>query len=325
MGTPENLPEDEFIALYTTKGPQWMEDNGHGNGRNIMRRRRKLEVKFKRPISAPAPKNSHNAKFNYIEHSHRIPIDVKDGVVLVGSDLHIWPGDNSSTFRAFVKFADEMDPAAIVMNGDVFDGASISRHPPIGWATQPTVVDEIEAGKDALAKIEATKRRRRMKLIWSLGNHDSRFETRLATVAPQYANVHGLSLHDHFPAWQSCWSCWINGDSADGVVVKHRFKGGLYAPANNTLWAGRSMVTGHLHSAKVLPITDYNGTRFGIDTGCLADTSGRQFTDYTEDAPKNWVSAFAVLTFRDGKLLWPELVVRVDDEKVQFRGSLIRV
>jgi hypothetical protein len=33
--------------------------------------------------------------------------------------------------------------------------------------------------------------------------------------------------------------------------IKHRFKGGMHAPQNNTLWAGVTMVTGHLHSQKV--------------------------------------------------------------------------
>ena len=41
--------------------------------------------------------------------------------------------------------------------------------------------------------------------------------------------------------------------------------------------------------------------------------------------PSNWRSGFAVLTFRDGRLLWPELVARVDEEHVQFRGEVIEV
>jgi hypothetical protein len=120
--------------------------------------------------------------------------------------------------------------------------------------------------------------------------------------------------------WKPCWSTWINDD----VVVKHRFKGGMHAPQNNTLWSGRTMVTGHLHSAKVQPITDYNGTRYGVDTGCLAETFGEQFRDYTEDNPRNWRSGFCVLTFKGGKLLQPELVLAWDERHVEFRGEVIR-
>jgi hypothetical protein len=107
-------------------------------------------------------------------------------------------------------------------------------------------------------------------------------------------------------------------------VVKHRFRAGVHAPWNNTVNSGKSIVTGHIHSAKVTPMTDYNGTRYGVDTGVMADTYGRQFA-YLEDNPRNWVSGFGVLTFSDGKLLFPELVTKWDDKTVQFRGELIRV
>jgi hypothetical protein len=91
------------------------------------------------------------------------------------------------------------------------------------------------------------------------------------------------------------------------------------------MWAGRTIVTGHLHSAKVYPLSDYNGTRYGVDTGCIADTEHKAFTSYTEDSPKNWRSGFSVLTFDGGGLLYPELVLKWDDEHVQFRGKKIHV
>lgn len=253
-----------------------------------------------------------------IEHPGRLLHEVKNGVVLVGSDAHYWPGPASVGHRAFVKFCKEYKPAAVVLNGDVIDAATISRHPPIGWENRPTVQQEIEAAQDRLSEIESACGKARK--IWTLGNHDGRFETRLATVAPEFAKVHGLHLRDHFPLWEPCWSLWINDD----VVVKHRFKGGIHAPHNNTMWAGKTMITGHLHSAKVIPLSDYNGTRYGVDTGCIADPSHRAFLDYTEDNPKNWRSGFAVLTFRDGRLMQPELVLAVDANHVEFRGELIR-
>jgi hypothetical protein len=130
----------------------------------------------------------------------------------------------------------------------------------------------------------------------------------------------GIHLRDHFPNWEPGWSCWVND-----VVVKHRFKGGIHATHNNAVTSGKHMVTGHLHSAKVTPWTDYNGTRYGVDTGCLADPDHRAFVDYTEDNPKNWRSAFALLTFHKGRLLMPELVQVFDDKHVEFRGEVIKV
>jgi hypothetical protein len=51
----------------------------------------------------------------------------------------------------------------------------------------------------------------------------------------------------------------------------------------------------------------------------MADVGGPQFT-YVEAGPLNWASGFAVLTFRDGRLLPPELVV-VDGGTAWFRGE----
>jgi hypothetical protein len=93
---------------------------------------------------------------------------------------------------------------------------------------------------------------------------------------------------------------------------------------NNTVNAGVSVVTGHLHSLKVTPFADYNGNRFGVDTGTLAETDGPQFT-YAEINPSNHRSGFAVLNFFNGRLLWPELVHKFDEDMVEFRGEVIDV
>jgi hypothetical protein len=154
-----------------------------------------------------------------------------------------------------------------------------------------------------------------------LGNHDARFEVKLAQVAPEFKDVHGVSLSDHFPDWTPCWSLHIN----DNTVCKHRYSGGAHAGYNNTVKSGRSIITGHLHSQKVTPYTDFNGTRYGVDTGCIADPHHDAFTDYTEDNSKDWRSGFCVLTYRNGLLLYPELVTVWDANHVQFRGELIEV
>ena len=91
------------------------------------------------------------------------------------------------------------------------------------------------------------------------------------------------------------------------------------------MWSGKTIITGHLHSLKVTPFDDYNGTRWGVDTGTLADPKGPQFQDYLEANPVNWRSGFIVLTFQDGKLLWPEVARVVDETTIDFRGKLVRV
>ena len=314
----------EFIRI-------WRELNGNGRDvaaalkadeRNTYKRRRRIELRHKIRLEPGMERADIAAKYEALmprQHKARIHTEVNDGVVIVFSDAHFWPGIRTTTFRALLKFCRELKPKAIICNGDAFDGASISRHPPIGWEHLPTVKDEIKTCKDRLGEIEEVTEG--IKRCWTLGNHDFRFETRLATVAPEYAGIKGFHLKDEFPGWAPCWTVQINQD----VMVKHRMRGGMHATQNNTLWAGRTMITGHLHNPKVAPVTDYNGTRWGVDTGTLAEPEGPQFVDYTEDNPKNWRSAFVVLTFQSGRLLTPELVHKHDETSVDFRGHVIQI
>lgn len=305
--------DEEFIALFDSLGATKTSKILGVLERNVYARRERLQKIHGR---ITAPRNQGVTK----EYPHRAQLDCKAGVVLVGSDFHIWPGSESVALRAFKKLAKDLKPAAVILNGDVLDFPKISRHPPIGWESTPSPIEEIEAAQDHLNDIVQAVPRNCRKL-WTLGNHDARFETRLATVASEYRNIKGIHLSDHFPLWEKGWSVWINNE----VVCKHRWKGGVHATHNNTVGAGKTMVTGHLHSQKVTPYTDYNGTRYGIDTGCVADVDHKAFTDYTEDGPKNWVSGFAVLKFRDGRLMQPELCSVWDSKSVQFRGEIIKV
>ena len=248
---------------------------------------------------------------------------VENGNVVIFSDAHFWPGLRSTAFKGLLWAIENFQPKAVVCNGDAFDGASISRFPRIGWDSKPSVIQELKACEASLGEIEETakKARHNVKLIWPLGNHCARFENRLAQNASEFEGIKGFHLKDHFPAWIPCWSVWLT----DEVVVKHRYKGGVHATHNNTVSGGKSIVTGHLHSLKVTPYTDYNGTRYGVDTGTLADIEGPQFVDYLEDSPTNWRSGFVVLTFVNGEMLWPEIVAKHSEGKIQFRGEIIDV
>jgi hypothetical protein len=253
-------------------------------------------------------------------HEGRVDLEVLNGSAIVFSDAHYYPDMISTAHLGLLKMIKKLKPVAIINNGDAFDGAGISRHPRIGWDSKPTVIDELRVVTERLMEISDIAPKG-CRLIWPLGNHDSRYETFLASQVPQFQGVDGFHLKDHFPEWKACWSCWIN----DEVVVKHRWKGGAHATWNNTINAGKSIVTGHLHQLKVTPFSDYNGRRYGVDTGTLADPYGPQFIDYTEGNPVNWCSGFAVLTFKNGKMLSPELVRKWDENVIEFRGELIEV
>lgn len=253
------------------------------------------------------------------DYSPRLAVNVRNGTVLVGSDAHYLPGYATAAHRGFVKLCAELKPTVVVMNGDLFDGAAISRWPRIGWEARPNVKQELHAVTERLSEIEAAVPGAAK--VWTLGNHDMRYELRLAQVAPEYEGTPGFTLKEHFPLWRPCWSIWVNDD----VVIKHRFKNGVHAAYNSTVHAGKSLVHGHLHSLKVYPFTDYNGTRYGCDAGTMADAFGGAFEGYMEDNPRSWRSGFLVLTFHNGKLLIPEMVSVFDENSVQFRGKVISV
>ena len=311
MSTPY-LPEDEFIELYVTKGPTYIAELTGGNIRQVNRRRANIAKKTGFPILAPAARiQQRKASITAM-----LQTTLENGCMVLGSDPHYWPLDVPTAHIAMVKVIRELKPKIVVLDGDVTDGASISRHPPIGWESMPTLQGELETCQLRLKEIE--KAAPRAELFWPAGNHDLRFETKLATVGPEFKGVQGTSLHHHFSKrWKHCWAVRINGDT----IVKHRFKGGVHAAYNNALHSGVHMFTGHLHKGVARAFTDYNGTRWGIDMPTLAEPYGPQFQDYTELNPVDWRSGFTVATFKDGKLLQPEFGFTVGDGVYEFRGQ----
>lgn len=323
--TAPKVSDQEFIELWKVhKSAAKIQKIIGVDKSNILKRRRNLEVKYHIKLDADHYNSDKYKHINTVASSSaRYSLGVEDGAVLVFSDAHFWPGIRSTAFRGLLWAIKELQPKAVICNGDAFDGSAISRFPRIGWDSKPSVIQELKACEASLGEIEeaTTKARHNAKLIWTLGNHDARFENRLAQNVPEFEGVGGFTLKDHFPAWIPCWSCWATED----VVIKHRYKGGIHATHNNTAGSGKSIVTGHLHSLKVTPYSDYNGTRFGVDTGTLAEIDGPQFVDYLEDNPVNWRSGFVVLTFHKGALMWPEIAHRWDKDHIEFRGKLIDV
>ena len=285
--------------------------------RNVMKRRKTIEDRNGIILRVDAVNGGRNEKFFYRHHMARTDAELQNGTIFVASDCHYHPGEASTAHKAFVKLIKKMKPEMVVMNGDVFDGATVSRYPPMGFdpVKPPTVKEEIEAVSDRLAEI--TKVSGNARRIWTIGNHDMRYEARLTQTAPQYEGVKGFALRDHFPEWIHCLSLMVNNT----IMIKHRYHGGIHATYNNTLKAGISIVTGHLHRLQASIWSDYNGSRFGIDTGTLAEIHGDHMS-YGEDNPKNHASGFAVLTIIDGVLLYPEFCY-VEGETAYFRGQKV--
>jgi len=316
------ISDEDFMAAWRRiQSVSEMAKELNMTARAINYRRRSIEEKHGTILNASS---NRSPDFNIVMPANgvRVNVEIDNGTIMVASDCHYWPNIVSTAHRAFVLFAKELKSKIIVINGDAFDGASISRHPPGGmWESTPTVKQELEACQERLGEIEAASLNSKLHFLW--GNHDQRFNARLcAQVGEGFKGIMGMNLTDHFPRWRFSTSMMIN----DSCMIKHRYHNGIHAIYNNTLKAGTSIVTGHLHSLKCTPFTDYNGTRYGVDTGSLADVNGQQFS-YSEDNPKNHRSGFAVLTFYKGKLLPPELCEVLDEDAglIYFRGNVFEV
>ena len=319
------VSREEFIKVWNRHGSaSEVAKHLDISERSVHNRRRRIEKDSNQPLVSANERAKAYAHMQPIQTSlNRVDLGILDQTIIVFSDAHFWPGEYTTAYKGLLWAIKELKPHAVISNGDAFDGATISRHNPLGWSKTPSVIEELKAVQTHLGEIEETAKaaRHNVKLLFTWGNHDTRFANKLAFQAPQYREVHGFKLQDHLPAWEFAWSVWPTPD----CIIKHRYRSGVHATHNNTAAAGISICTGHLHSLKVTPYADYTGNRYGIDTGTLAEPYGPQF-DYGEGNPLNHRSGFVVLTFKGGKLLWHEIVHKWGDEnQVEFRGQIINV
>mgnify|MGYP003644942570 FL=1 len=322
---PKKVSNDEFIAAWSAMGssPKAVAEALGEDVRWVYRTRARLAARgviLDSASKTPAIQAA-NAKYGWqdVGRAYRRENDchVTDGSVVVFSDAHFWPNQPQSVaHKALLILLKELKPKVVVANGDIFDGARVSRHDPLGWSALPTVKEEVEICEDNLHDIHLAAGPKNCQFFWNVGNHDQRFDKMLASNAADYAGVIPR-LEDKFPRWDFAWSLNVN----DHTMIKHRYHNGIHAGYNNTLKAGRSIVTGHLHRLLVTPWGDYNGRRWGVDTGTLSDPLSPQF-DYGENNPTPHCSGFAVFTFKGGMLLPPELCEVINDH-AYFRGSQV--
>jgi Calcineurin-like phosphoesterase len=291
-------------------------------------------TKTERKSSAAYPRIEQSVELPRVESTHslsaRIDVEIANGSAICFSDCHYDPGAPASTaHRAVVKLAKSLKPDLLLCGGDALDAAALSRHPRIMWEDRPKPVDEIAVTQQRLREIQhAAPRARR---VWTIGNHDQRLSSYLAQNAPQLEGIHGTCLGDFFPTWEMAWAAWINPGATFPTVCKHRWHGGAQAARSNVTKGGTHVITGHTHLAAVVAHTDWLGTRYGVDTGCVADVNSRLFAAYTEKGCTGWRSGAAVLQFADGEMLPPELIQVVKESPVPgegrafFRGALLAV
>lgn len=309
---PKRVSDEEFLQVWNQyQSAAKVADHFGMAVRAVHKRRKNLEGKIGQILRAT---DSRSPTFLIREHAPRVDCELENGTIVVASDAHYWPNEISTAHTALCKLLPEIKPSLVVMNGDLFDGAGISRFPKSAWIRLPTVKEELDAVHARLDEIKAAAPRG-TKFWWCLGNHDMRFEQKLVGQVPEYEGVPGFSLQEQFPDWPMSISLFVN----QNLMIKHRFRNGVHATWNNTLYGGVSMVTGHLHRLQATIMADYNGPRWGVDCGTLAEADGNHM-HYGEDNPMNHCSGFAVITIVNGQMIHPEFCSVINGH-AYFRGQ----
>jgi len=293
--------------------------------RAVYSRRKRLEERFGVLMTAMDFRqgcNRHDPEVAKIVMSSRRDtnrLEIQDGIIIVASDCHYSPGHIPVAHKAMCNLIADLgsEVKAVVLNGDILDGGAISRHPRIRWQKRPTVKDELEAVVARLGEIEKIVKPG-TRLLRTYGNHCARFESRLANQVPEYEGIGGFLLRDHLPFWADSDRIDVNDDT----VILHDWHSGLHSGWNDVLKGGCHTVTGHTHELSCKAHKGFKELHYGIKTGMLADEFQEEF-DYRIGKPgMNWQSGFAVLTWRDGMLLYPEFCAVREDGRAYFRGKL---
>lgn len=324
-GNKRRVSDGEFIAAWeATNGSPTQVSKALGlNVRNVYSRRDSMMARGVTLKSGTGEAQS--TPVTLWTYPKQVQRDIDNGVAIVGSDAHIWPGADTTAFKALLEVTSSLAGKVKLLeaNGDWLDGARTNRHEPFGWCERPNAKQELDCVTDALHRWRMASKPARSGAanVYTVGNHELNFERRLAVDAKDFQGLPGLRLADHFQEWDLAWSCWVNRTAAHPVMIKHRQAGGVHAGYNNTLKGGVTMVTGHTHNLEVKPWGDYRGRRYGVQTGCLAEPGGPQF-EYAENGASPACSGFAVLTFKDGRLLPPELC-EVIEGRALWRGEVV--
>ena len=238
--------------------------------------------------------------------------EIISGCILIGGDAHIWPDVNSLMMKAFVKLAKQLKPEMICLNGDIIDGARVSRHGATLGSAAPKVSAEIDAAKKWMDQLPKCRRR-----IFTIGNHDMRVDNYLANQASELEEYAGR-LADRFPMWEFCYALQLNDD----VEVRHRFRAGIHAAYNNAQVSGWTTVTNHTHAQQLTAIRNRRGSHWGVETGMLGDPNHKAF-QYGEGAPNRAHQGFAVLTFDETGILMPPEFCQMINGRPVFRGKYV--
>jgi hypothetical protein len=314
--------DQEFIKIWRKTGsPSELRDLLGVAETNVYARRKRIEKRYGITL-ATVPNLKRDTPYSpVLQFERRRKFEVKNGIVVIFSDPHWLPDHSTTAHDALEAVVRKLKPVGVICGGDAVDGDTISRYDPTrGHHKRFTVREELECVKEHFDSLDNVMDRACPKAFrsWILGNHDVRLSRFVATKAPELTDLPYTRLEDWVPRWPLSWTAEINSGTDGMTVVRHRNQAGMLHMQG--MKAGCHYVHGHLHRLNVHTLATFAGYRYSVDTGSLADPESDGF-DYGEGGP-NHCQGFAVLTYRNHKLMMPELCY-VQDGKAYFRGEAL--
>ena len=141
----QGISEEEFIEALAEGGLAYAAKKFGISTRNVYARRARLEKKLGCDLFI----GDYRIQPRKMPEKAMVPVKINNGVVLIGSDCHYW-SEVSTAHLAFLDLCKKLKPSLVILNGDVIDGARISRHPPIGWEGKPTLLQELQVCRQRL-------------------------------------------------------------------------------------------------------------------------------------------------------------------------------
>ena len=219
---------------------------------------------------------------------------------LVLSDPH-YPFQHKKYIKAIKRFARDLQPDVIVVNGDGLDFYDLSRfnkNPQRRFKLQ----EEIEEYKhDFLGYWHMAHPTAR--LYHNEGNHERRVRTYLWHHAPEVSKLKGLTIQEMLFEYEGShlpyvWSPLETPLQCGKLLIHHglfaRKGGGISAKAMLERY-GQSILSGHSHRMGSFFRSDYRGVHAAWEQGCLLDRTQNEY-----DPQPDWQNGFAVVH------MWPK-------------------
>lgn len=256
--------------------------------------------------------------------------------IVIGSDFHSWFVDPFA-LEVFIDTIKLVNPAIVILNGDVFDFPQISRHRQMPGHFHLNLHQEREFGRDKIlrrvrdAAPDAT-------IYFLIGNHEYRLVSYLADAAPRLAGLpelefaEFLGIHE-FEMSLVCTSSFLAPTAAarkldkrdnwlklfDCYVATHGTSCAKFAADVEMNGAFRmSGTSGHTHRPQII-------TSNSLGTGAISWMSTPMLAgfavgkDYVS-TPSNWNMGFGVVSINPKKRLVSQQLVIVHENWASFGG-----